>query len=342
MGSAAMGDPALMTRRERVLASLRHESTDKLPYQLDLTEEVHARLAEYFGDDGFFEKTGSHLAIEHNESFTTMPNGRFKDMYGVTWNRQQEGDFGVVEHYLLTDAEFGDYVFPKPDEKLIREKCERLVRDKNELFTLYAIGFSLFERAWTLRSMPELLMDFVVNPDFAHELLDRIVEYNLAVMDIAFEYDIDAIFFGDDWGQQKGLIMGAPFWREFIKPRLRTMYSKAKDRGMYVCQHSCGDISAIFPDLIELGLDIYNTFQPEIYDVEAAKKQCGDKLTFYGGISTQRLLPYAGPDEVKSTMKKLMGILGADGGYIVAPTHAMPNDIPTENILAFLDVVQNQ
>ena len=330
-----------MTRRDRVLMTLKHEKPDVMPYYLDLTDEVHARLTDYYQDENFFEKTGPYLAQERNESFTVLSPSKFKDMFGVLWNREQEGDFGVVQDYILTEAEFGDYLFPKPDEKLIKEKCERLQKHKGE-FTMYIIGFSLFERAWALRSIPELLIDFKINQKFAHELLERIVEYNLAVVDIVAQYDIDCIFFGDDWGQQKGLIMGPTLWREFIKPRLKKMYERVKEHGMYVAQHSCGDISEVFPDLVELGLDIYNTFQPEIYDVAAMKKLYGDKITFYGGISTQQLLPKASPDEVKKEMKRLMNILGKDGGYIVAPTHAMPNDIPTENIMAFLEVVQNQ
>lgn len=330
-----------MTSRERVIMSLRHEKPDIMPYHLDLTDEVHARLAEYYKDESFIEKTGSHLAQERNESFTVLSKSKFKDMFGVTWNRNQEGDFGVVQDYILTDAQFGDYVFPKPDEKLIREKCERLEKKKDQ-FRMYIIGFSLFERAWTLRSMPEILIDFLINKEFAADLLDKIVDYNLAVVDIVAQYDIDCIFYGDDWGQQKGLIMGPALWREFLKPRLKRMYDRAKKYGMYVCQHSCGDISEVFPDLIELGLDAYNTFQPEIYDVAQMKKLYGDKITFYGGISTQRLLPNATPAEVKKEMRRLMTILGENGGYIVAPTHAMPNDIPTENIIAFLEVVQNQ
>jgi uroporphyrinogen decarboxylase len=330
-----------MTCRDRVLMTLKHEKPDVMPYYLDLTDEVHARLVNYYQDGDFFEKTGSYLAQERNESFTVLSPSKFKDMFGVLWNREQQGDFGVVQDYILTGVEFGDYLFPKPDEKLIREKCERLQKHKDK-FTMYIIGFSLFERAWTLRSIPELLIDFKINEEFAHELLDRIAEYNLAVVDIVAQYDIDCIFFGDDWGQQKGLIMGPALWREFIKPRLKKMYDRVKEHGMYVAQHSCGDISEVFPDLVELGLDIYNTFQPEIYDVAAMKKMYGDKITFYGGISTQQLLPKASPDEVKKEMKRLMDILGKDGGYIVAPTHAMPNDIPTENIMAFLEVVQNQ
>ncbi len=330
-----------MNYRDRVIKALCHEKTDILPYNLDLTEDVYSRLVEYYKDENFYEKTGSHLVQERNESFTELGSKRFKDMFGVVWNRAQEGDFGIVENYILTDSEFGDYVFPEPDEKLIRKKCSRL-QSQTDKFRMYAIGFSLFERAWTLRSMPELLIDFMINKEFASQLLDKIVEYNLAVVDIVAQYDIDCVFFGDDWGQQKGLIMGPSLWREFIKPRLKKMYDRVKEHGMYIFQHSCGDIHEIFPDLIELGLDAYNTFQPEIYDVVEMKRLYGDKITFYGGISTQRLLPTGTPDEVKNEMKRLMKILGENGGYIVAPTHAMPNDIPTENILAFLEVLQNQ
>jgi uroporphyrinogen decarboxylase len=330
-----------MAQRDIVLKSLKHEKTDIIPYYLDLTEEVHARLVDYYKDENFFEKTGSYLAQERNESFIILSKTKFRDMFGVIWNKEQEGDFGVVQDYLLKEPELGEYVFPVPDEKLIREKCEKLEK-QNEKFRMYIIGFSLFERAWTLRSVPELLIDFLMNKEFVNELLDRIVEYNNAVVDIVAQYDIDCIFYGDDWGQQKGLVMGPPLWKEFIKPHLKKMYDHVKKHGMYVCQHSCGDISEVFPDLIELGLDIYNTFQPEIYDVAQMKKLYGDKITFYGGISTQQLLPNSTPEVVKSEMKRLMDILGKNGGYIVAPTHSMPNDIPTENIQAFLEVVQNQ
>jgi len=168
------------------------------------------------------------------------------------------------------------------------------------------------------------------------------VEYNLKVVDIVAEYGVDCIFFGDDWGQQKGLIMGPPIWKEFIRPRLKRQYDYVKDKGMYVAQHSCGDIREVFADLVDLGLDIYNTFQPEIFDVEKMKREYGKHVTFYGGISTQRLLPFESPDGVRRETRKMMDVVGKDGGFIVAPTHAIPNDVPTENILAFLDAVQNQ
>ncbi len=313
-----------------------------MPYQLDLTEAVAERFKQHFNCRDISEEAGNYLAKARNESFTTLTAGKKQDMFGVIWQEVEPGDFGTVVNQLLPEPDLTDYSFPEPDRELIREKCRRLEKESREKFTMYIIGFSLFERAWTMRGMEELLMDFIRHPDFTRELFQRIAEYNLKVIDIVADYDIDCIFFGDDWGQQRGLIMGPKYWRQFIKPPLARMYRYARKRGFYLAQHSCGDVAAIFPDLIELGLDIYNTFQPEIYDVELMKKKYGDKLTFYGGISTQQLLPRATPEKVKRETRRLMNILARDGGYIVAPTHDIPEDVPLENVLAFLEAVQNQ
>jgi len=328
--------------RELVLESLAKREPEVIPWQLDLTDEVHARLAAFFQDEGFEDKLGNALAQERNEIITPIGGSLVRDMYDIVWRREYKGDFGVVEDYLLKEPDFGDYRFPVPDRASIRAKCERLSARREAQFTMYIIGFSLFERAWALRSMPELLMDFILNPDFVDELLGRITAYNLAVIDIVAEYPIDCIFFGDDWGQQSGLIMGPEHWRRFIKPHIERMYAHVASKGMLVAQHSCGDIHEVFDDLVEAGLAVYNTFQPEVYDVESMKRRYGSSVTFYGGISTQRLLPFATPDEVKREMRRLMGIIGRGGGYIVAPTHSIPDDVSTGNILAFLDVVRNQ
>lgn len=120
------------------------------------------------------------------------------------------------------------------------------------------------------------------------------------------------------------------------------MYARVKSKGKIISQHSCGDISEIFPDLIEIGLDIYQTFQPEIYDLKKTKKEYGSYLTFWGGISTLRLLPFATPEEVKRKVTETIGIMGVNGGYIAAPTHAVPGDVPPENIAAMIEVFQNQ
>ena len=221
-------------------------------------------MIRYAGDPLFFEHSDSYLAQERNESFTDLGNGMFKDMFGVTWDKgAQEGDFGIAKIHPIPEAEIDDYVFPEPDEKLIREKCERLAAQPDK-FTMYIIGFSLYERLWTLHGTFNTLTDFLEEPEIIEEVLDRIVEYNCKVVDIVAQYPIDCIFYGDDWGQQRGLQMDYPVWKKFLKPRLKVMYDHVKKYGMYVAQHACGDNREVFPDLVELGLDIYNTFQPEV------------------------------------------------------------------------------
>ena len=330
------------TKREAVLRALSHRDTRPVPWFLDLTDGIEQRLCRDLGNPRFFEESGSFLAQERNESFEGLEGGLFRDMFGVVWNKgAQEGDFGIVHEYPLKGPSLQGYTFPEPDEALIRQKCERLAAQPDK-FTMYIIGFSLFERAWTLRSMEETLCDMLAEPDFLEGLLDKIVEYNLKVVDIVAQYPVDCIFFGDDWGQQRGLIMGYPLWKKFIYPRLKTQFDYVKGKGMFVALHSCGDCRELFPDFVDLGLDIYNTFQPEVYDIVEYKKLYGDKITFFGGVSTQRLLPFATPEELKQEMRRIISILSENGGYIIAPTHAMPNDIPTENVLAFLEVCQNQ
>ena len=326
-----------MTKRDIVIRTLNHQESDVIPYFLEMTEETEKKMIAYTGDPLFFEHTDSYLAQERNESFTDLSDGKFQDMFGVIWDKgAQEGDFGIAIGHPIPDSEIGDYKFPEPDEKLIREKCERLVAQKDK-FTMYIIGFSLYERLWTLHGIEQTLEDFLLEPEFIDEVLDGIVEYNCKVVDIVAQYPI-----GDDWGQQQGLIMGYPLWKRFIKPRLKKMYDHVKKYGMYVAQHSCGDCRQVFPDLVELGLDIYNTFQPEVYDIVDFKERFGKDLTFYGAISTQKILPFKTPEEVRVEMHRIMDILGKDGGYILAPTHAMPGDIPEENVLMFQHVAKNE
>lgn len=330
-----------MNKREIVIEALNHRQVSPLPYVLSMTEDLRRKVIAHTGDPDFQSRAGSYLIQEGHEEFVSLGGGIFRDRFGVVWDRGEHDDIGVIRDFQLKEPMLDGYAFPAPNEKLIREKCERLSAN-TELFRVFNVGFSLFERAWTLRSMTEVLCDMIEYPEFLDELFDRILEYNLEVVDIVSKYPIDCVLFGDDWGQQKGLIMGYPHWKRYIRPRLKEMYAHVREKGMFVGQHSCGDCREVFPDLVELGLNIYNTFQPEVYDIVDFKKRFGDHITFYGGISTQRLLPFATPDEVKREMHRIMDILGKDGGYIVAPTHAMPGDIPPENVLAFLDVCQNE
>jgi len=330
-----------MTPRHRIINAIKHKQPDKTPYNLDVTLGINDILAAYFGDaDYLYTVCGNHIMREKHKNHVFLDDNSYRDLFGVVWDiDRKNGDIGIVREYLLKEPSIGGYKFPEPDRKMIGAKCENLVNNHSERFKIFEIGLSFFERAWTLRGMDNFLMDMLLEEGFVCELLDRITEFNLAVIDIASGYGIDCIMFGDDWGQQKGLIMGYPLWKKYIFPRMKVMYERIKKHGLYVAQHSCGDNRELFPDLIGIGLDIYNTFQPEIYDLREFKREYGGDVTIYGGISTQGVLSRGTPDEVYSAVRQTVEILGKNGGYIAAPTHQCTSDIPIDNILAFLKAV---
>jgi uroporphyrinogen decarboxylase len=203
------------------------------------------------------------------------------------------------------------------------------------------MGFTLFERAWTLRGMENVFMDFVENPEFMHKFLDTIADWNIAQVNKAVSYDIDAIAFGDDWGQQHGLLMGPQLWHEFIAPPLKRMYDAVHAAGKKVFIHSCGDVDELFPDLIRMGVNCFNPFQPEVMDATELLNTYRGKLSFLGGLSTQRTLPFGSVQDVKNETKHLLEI-GAAGSYILSPAHSVEGDVRLENMLAFIETAQRQ
>lgn len=330
-----------MKPRSRILTAISHKP-GKLPYQLDLTSVVHRRLSEKFGSvDFLYTEIGNHIACERYKELIKLDEQRDRDYFGVIFRKDSSGDIGVVEGFPLTEADIGLYKFPQMiNASVVEKRCKYLCTEHMDRFKIFMIGFSLFERAWSLRGMENVLSDMLLEKRFLHELLERITEHNLKVIDFAAQYNIDCIMLGDDWGQQNGLIMGARLWREFIKPCVKLMYDRVKKYNLFAAQHSCGDNRDIMGDLADMGLDIYNTFQPEIYSLEKFKSEYGSKITVYGGISTQGVLARGTPEEVYDTTCRTIDIMARDGGYIAAPTHSVTQDISDENIFAFLKAVK--
>jgi len=335
-----------MTHRELVLAALEHHATETVPYHIELTAQAGERLIAHTGDPQAAEKLPTCLHYTQYWGWPTELPDRpehYLDEFGVIWNRSgADKDIGVIDNPLIEDLEERSYVFPKANIARLRRDIEHMLAAKDDKFVFMGFGFCMFERAWSLMGMENVLISMLTCPDELEQLFDDICDYFLKLVHIALEYDIDGIYFGDDWGQQQGLIMGPELWRKFIKSRMARLYAPVKKAGKYVMQHSCGDCSEIFTDLIEIGLDCYQTFQPEIYDLAKMKALYGDKLAFWGGISTQQALPSMTPDQVKQEVRRVMEILRPNGGLIVAPAHAIPFDVPPENILAMADVFLNQ
>ena len=335
-----------MTIRERVLASFNHQQPDKIPYDIQLTKPAHDRMADYLVDQDFASKLGNCFTWlrphPENKRYIQIEPNIWEDEFGVLWDKSIDKDIGIPINQLITPERFADFQWPDPHDPARYDDFNMKIRENPDSVALASIGFTLFERGWTLAGMENLLAYMLTHPSFVHDLFDRIVDYNLAIIDNVCSYDIDVVRFGDDWGQQRGVIMGIELWREYIKPRIKLMYERVKSHGKYVMIHCCGKVQELFPELIECGLDIFNPFQPEVMDVFEIKKEFGHRLSFYGGISIQKTLPYGTVDDVKKEVHRLLDEVGADGGYIASPSHDIPADAKPENIEAMMEILQNQ
>lgn len=334
-----------MTKRERSISAIKHQQPDKVPYFIGFTKKAHERMAEYYDDPDFEERLGNCLrllTISSKKGWEEVAPDVWQDEFGVQWDRRVDKDVGVVCNQAINKGNLDAYRFPDPCDPLRFAGWDEAIAKHQDTFFVGRLSFSLFERAWTLAGMENILMSMAVDRDFVETLFDRILEHNLHVIDLACSFDIDAMYFGDDWGFQTGLLMGAMRWRELIKPRISQMYRRVKSKGKLVVIHSCGKVQELFPDLIECGLDVFNPFQPEVMDVFEMKKRYGNELCFYGGISTQQTLPFGTVSQVKAEVRRLLDVVGENGGYIAAPAHAIPGDAKAENIAAMIETLQNQ
>jgi uroporphyrinogen decarboxylase len=332
-----------MTKREVVKTVLEGGRPPYVPWSCGFTKEAKKKLNDYFHDGDLEEILHDHILTLGNDIgfFEEIGMDLVQDVFGVVWDRSIDKDIGNVTGRVLKEPTLAGYDFPDPLDRRFFKDIPGELAKHGDRFRVFSVGFSLYERAWTLRGMENLLMDMVIHQDFVQELFDRIVEYNIAQVGEALKYEIDALYFGDDWGQQRGLQMGPELWHRFIYPALKKMYGFVKNAGKFVLIHSCGDVDELFDDLIEIGLDCFNPFQPEVMDVFSLMKHYRGKLTFHGGLSTQKTLPYGSTREVKRETEALLAA-GASGGYIFAPAHDIEGDVPLENMLAFIEVVQAQ
>ena len=332
-----------MLKREVVLTVLRHQRPPYVPWSFRLTREARDKLTAYYGTKDLESELHNHIVELGSDIgfFTDIDDSRVKDVFGVVWDRSVDRDIGIVVGCVLPEPTLRGYKFPDPLDHRFFDNIPDLLHCYGDRFSLYCLGFSLFERAWTLRGMENLLMDFLDHPQFVRELLNAIADYNIAQIRKALEYDIDSVYFGDDWGQQRGLIMGYPIWKKFIYPVLARMYEVVRSAGKSVFIHCCGDVDELFDDLIDIGVNCFNPFQREVMDVKALLPRYRGQLCFWGGLSTQQTLPYGTVEMVRAETKDMI-VLGRQGGYILSPSHALEGDVPLENMLALIETAQSQ
>ncbi len=332
-----------MTPKQRMSAAITLQPVDRLPTQINYTPGMGQILADHFGvaPVDLPAHLGNHflrLDITHQRPLTDDGKAAF-DWWGVGWSTETEGYWPAISP--LTDApDLDAYPWPDADAPdLLADAARLLVADAGQHFVAPNFGFALFERAWSLRGFENFSMDLLKNQGYAAELLDRITDIQAALARRFLALGVDGGYFGDDYGAQKNMLFAPRIWRALIKPRLARLFAVFREAGLPVILHSDGDIAPILPDLIEIGLNCLNPIQPEVHDLAGLKRDFGDRLAFYGGVSTQSVLPFGAPDEVRAAARTAIDLLSSDGtGLILAPSHRLTSEIPMANVEALLEV----
>jgi uroporphyrinogen decarboxylase len=332
--------------RDLVLKALRHEETDFCPYVIWIKDaELKSRLAAFYQVEDIF----NGIICNHIEfcghikaALRPLPDGSYQDEFGTLL------DIGNIPHVIqpaLATPSLSGYTFPNlaTDEHFSR--VPGYIQKFPDRFRIVQLLELFFERAWNMRGMQEFLMDIVNEPAFVENLLDQLLDIMLdCVEKIGQDHgaEMDAIGWTDDYGGQKNLMISPRSWRKIFKPRLAILCERIHRAGKFVFFHSCGNIEAILPDLIEIGVDILNPIQPETMDIFKLKREYGQDICFFGGLGTQQTLMHGSPREVKSEVAACLQGMRTGGGFVIAPAKDIMSNVPFENALALIDSLRLQ
>ena len=150
---------------------------------------------------------------------------------------------------------------------------------------------------------------------------------------------VEIFWFGDDFASQTGMLLSPEHWRRYLKPVYARVFALAKSRGLKVWFHSCGTFRPVLPDLIDIGMDVWETVQAHLpgNDPAELKREYGRHITFYGGINSQLTLPYGTAEQVRAEVRQRVRVLGKGGGYICSSDHTILPGVPFDNVLAMID-----
>jgi uroporphyrinogen decarboxylase len=354
-----------MTSRDRVLTAMRHQLTDRPPFDFSWgfspaqLDRFRARTGaddpdEFFGaDTRMVRPSPSRLQTDYS-GYVDLPPGGWVDEWGVGRRPSSSPDAahahldGFIHPLARRTAERDASEYPLPDLDADYRYADLGARvaqvQARGLAALAIMDCTIFEVAWYLRSMEQLLLDFADGRDFARILLDRITALRVVQARRYAEAGADVICTGDDVGTQRGMLMSVRMWRRWLRPRLAQVIAAAKSaRGdVLVFYHSDGDVTAIVPDLIEIGVDILNPVQPECMDPVTLCRDFGDRLGLWGTVGTQTTFPFGTPADVRREVRARIATVGAKGGLFLAPTHMIEPEVPFENIVAFVEAVKGR
>ena len=289
-----------MTSKERVKRAIHFQNPDRLPilmFNKDL-EEGDIILCDVV----------EHLGGEN----------RNVSEYGFVWERF-DATMGQPKERLIMDLdEVGSFVFP--DSKRpgrFNKAYERMVQygeDKYYIANLFITGFNVMT---FLYGFEDTLCDLYTDPQQLEQLADGIFGFEEAVIQEAAGKGFDAVGFFDDWGAQNQLMISPEIWRTFFKPRYKKQFDLCHSLGMDVYFHSCGYVYDIIGDLAEIGVDMMNVSQPNLFDMEQLGREFGGKVCFVCPVSYQTTSISGTREEIFRDVQILKSQLGAQGGGLI-------------------------
>ena len=347
-----------MNSKERLLTALDHEEPDRVPVDLWFTSEVEDRLS---AEHGGLRGAALRIALGHDLVMTSSPNigasyelpgtpEEYTCEWGVRWKWITNAAGGryteAVGHPLAGVEDLTSYHMPDPlgpSMRAIYQETRELAEQYGQTHALFGSLYqTIFESAWVLRGLENLLMDMAANKDFAHELFERLTEYNLVAGNEMVAQGIDVLWLGDDFGTQRTMLISPNTWREFIKPRYARLIDafKSQNPHLKIAYHCDGYFEPIIPELIEIGLDVLNPVQPLSMDPAEIKYKYGDKLSFWGTVDTQYTFPFGSPEDLEREIRERLRTVAPGGGLILCSSHRVQPDAPPENIRTFYRVAR--
>src|SRR3989339_410870 len=358
-----------MTHRERVLKCFAHQEADRVPVDFGgwlcgIKPAAYKRLCAYMGvpfkagDDSYTpsEKILEHFDIDFRRVDAKKPahaqtrgnpDGSTTDEWGIT-RIYSSGDNQIVD-FVLKNASIADLAsYPWPDDSGTGRyehtyDAAQVLREKGFAVVAQPDIDGVFELSCWLCGFERMLMDIVADLDFVHALFEKITQLQEK---FALNYYsacgslVDMTQFGDDLAMQTGPFFSLEMYRELIVPYQKRYMDAVKKRTQAaIFHHCCGSVYQLIPGLMEAGVQVLNPVQISAADMDPArlKKEFGKQITFHGGIDVQKVLPYKKPQEVRDEVKRILDIMAPGGGYILAPSHNIQDDVPPENIVAMYE-----
>ena len=352
-----------MDSRERVLRSARREQADRVATGLRCTAEAWVKLQDHLGlrtEQEVLDALDIDLRwmglryIGPKERSAATLHSEGTDFWGVR-TRKVTNEFNTYYEFdshpladMTTVAEIEAYDWPSLDwwdYDGVADTIEQINQTQRRAVMFFAGG--AFETPWYLRGMEQFLVDLYESPEIVEAICSKVAWYyrERALRVIAAgQGKIDVIGTGGDIGTQRGMMIRPQLWRERIKPHTGGLIRHFKDMGLATFYHSCGSLVEVIDDLIESGLDILDPIQVTAAGMspEELSPRFGNRLSFHGAIDEVELLPHATAAEVYDEVLRMMGILGQNHGFIVAPSHAVQGDTPPENVAAIFEAAQSK